>query len=39
MKYKIHKVVVIGAGTMGGGIAALLANAGVRVTLAGYRSE
>ena len=33
MKYKIHKVVVIGAGTMGGGIAAHLANAGVPVTL------
>jgi len=33
MKYQFHKAVVIGAGTMGGGIAALLANAGVRVTL------
>jgi 3-hydroxyacyl-CoA dehydrogenase len=33
MKYTIHHVVVIGAGTMGGGIAALLANAGIRVTL------
>ncbi|MBN1149130.1 MAG: enoyl-CoA hydratase/isomerase family protein [Anaerolineales bacterium] len=33
MKYKIHKVVVIGSGTMGGGIAAHLANAGVPVTL------
>ena len=33
MKYKIHKVVVIGSGTMGGGIAAHLANAGVAVTL------
>lgn len=33
MKYTIHRAVVIGAGTMGGGIAALLANAGVRVTL------
>ena len=33
MKYKIHKAVVIGAGTMGGGIAALLANVGVPVTL------
>lgn len=33
MKYKIHKVVVIGSGTMGGGIAALLANAGIPVTL------
>jgi 3-hydroxyacyl-CoA dehydrogenase len=33
MKYKIHKAVVIGSGTMGGGLAALLANAGVMVTL------
>ena len=33
MKYKIQNVVVIGAGTMGGGIAAHLANAGVTVTL------
>ena len=33
MKYQFHKAVVIGAGTMGGGIAALLANTGVRVTL------
>lgn len=33
MRYKVHHVVIIGAGTMGGGIAALLANAGVRVTL------
>lgn len=33
MKYNIHHAVVIGAGTMGGGIAALLANAGIRVTL------
>jgi len=33
MKYKIYKVVVIGAGTMGGGIAAHFANAGVPVTL------
>lgn len=33
MKYYIHHAVVIGAGTMGGGIAALLANAGIRVTL------
>lgn len=33
MKYKIHNVVVIGSGTMGGGIAAHLANAGVAVTL------
>ena len=33
MAYKINKAVVIGAGTMGAGIAAHLANAGVRVTL------
>lgn len=33
MKYKVHKAVVIGAGTMGGGIAAHLANAGIPVTL------
>lgn len=33
MKYNFFKTVVIGSGTMGGGIAALLANAGVRVTL------
>jgi 3-hydroxyacyl-CoA dehydrogenase len=33
MKYKVHKAVVIGAGTMGAAIAAHLANAGVRVTL------
>jgi len=33
MQYPIFHVVVIGAGTMGGGIAAHLANAGVRVTL------
>lgn len=33
MKYKIHKVVVIGAGTMGGGISAHLANAGIPSTL------
>ena len=33
MRYKIHKAVVIGSGTMGGGIAALLAGAGVQVTL------
>lgn len=33
MKYRIEKAVVIGAGTMGAGIAAHLANAGVRVTL------
>jgi 3-hydroxyacyl-CoA dehydrogenase len=33
MKYKIHKAVVIGAGTMGGGIAALFANVGVPSTL------
>ena len=33
MQYPIFRVVVIGAGTMGGGIAAHLANAGVQVTL------
>ena len=33
MKYKIHKAVVIGSGTMGAAIAAHLANAGVPVTL------
>ncbi len=33
MKYKIQKAVVIGSGTMGGGIAALLANIGIPVTL------
>ena len=33
MKYRINKAVVIGAGTMGGAIAAHLANAGVEVTL------
>jgi len=33
MKYKVHKAVVIGAGTMGAAIAAHLANAGVPVTL------
>jgi len=33
MQYNIFHVVVIGAGTMGAGIAAHLANAGVRVTL------
>jgi 3-hydroxyacyl-CoA dehydrogenase len=33
MKYKIRKAVVIGAGTMGAGIAAHLANIGVHVTL------
>jgi 3-hydroxyacyl-CoA dehydrogenase len=33
MPYNIFKTVVIGAGTMGGAIAAHLANAGVRVTL------
>jgi 3-hydroxyacyl-CoA dehydrogenase len=33
MKYQIHNAVVIGAGTMGAGIAAHLANAGVPVTL------
>jgi 3-hydroxyacyl-CoA dehydrogenase len=33
MKYQIQRVVVIGAGTMGAGIAAHLANAGTPVTL------
>ena len=33
MTYKVHKVAVIGAGTMGAAIAAHLANAGVPVTL------
>ncbi len=33
MKYQINKAVVIGAGTMGAGIAAHLANIGVPVTL------
>ena len=33
MKYKIHRAVVIGAGTMGAALAAHLANAGVPVTL------
>jgi len=33
MKYKVHKAIVIGAGTMGAAIAAHLANAGVPVTL------
>jgi len=33
MKYKIHRTVVIGSGTMGAAIAAHLANAGVSVTL------
>jgi 3-hydroxyacyl-CoA dehydrogenase len=33
MKYRIHKAVVIGAGTMGAAIAAHLANSGVPVTL------
>ena len=33
MKYKIRNAVVIGAGTMGAGIAAHLANIGVHVTL------
>jgi 3-hydroxyacyl-CoA dehydrogenase len=33
MKYKIHKAVVIGSGTMGAAIAAHLANVGVPVTL------
>jgi 3-hydroxyacyl-CoA dehydrogenase len=33
MKYKIHRAVVIGSGTMGAAVAAHLANAGVPVTL------
>jgi 3-hydroxyacyl-CoA dehydrogenase len=33
MTYKIHNVVVIGSGTMGGGIAAHCANTGLSVTL------
>ena len=33
MKYRIRKAVVIGAGTMGAGIAAHLANIGIHVTL------
>ena len=33
MKYKINRAVVIGAGTMGGGIAAHLANIGIPSTL------
>ncbi len=33
MRYKIHKAVVIGAGTMGAALAAHLANAGIPVTL------
>lgn len=33
MTYKIHKAVVIGAGTMGAALAAHLANAGIPVTL------
>jgi 3-hydroxyacyl-CoA dehydrogenase len=33
MKYHIHKVVVVGSGTMGAALAAHLANAGVSVTL------
>jgi 3-hydroxyacyl-CoA dehydrogenase len=33
MSYKIEKAVVLGAGTMGGGIAALLASVGIPVTL------
>jgi 3-hydroxyacyl-CoA dehydrogenase len=33
MRYNFYQAVVIGAGTMGGGIAALLANAGVPTTL------
>jgi 3-hydroxyacyl-CoA dehydrogenase len=33
MKYKFHKAVVIGSGTMGAAVAAHLANAGIPVTL------
>ena len=33
MNYAINRVVVIGSGTMGGGIAALMANAGIPVYL------
>lgn len=33
MTYRIQRAVVIGSGTMGGGIAAHLANAGVRTVL------
>lgn len=33
MKYKFHKAVVIGSGTMGAALAAHLANAGIPVTL------
>ena len=33
MKYKIHRAVVIGSGTMGAAIAAHLANAGIAVAL------
>ncbi len=33
MKYNIHQAVVVGAGAMGGGIAAHLANAGIQVLL------
>lgn len=33
MSYDIRKAAVIGSGTMGGGIAALLAGVGVEVTL------
>ena len=33
MKYKFHRAVVIGSGTMGAAVAAHLANAGVPVTL------
>src|SRR5882757_4740022 len=33
MTYQINRVVVIGSGTMGGGIAALVANAGIPVYL------
>ena len=36
---KIKKVVVIGSGTMGSGIAAQVANAGVNVTLLDLASK
>ncbi len=39
MAYKIERVVVIGAGTMGGGIAALIAGVGIPVTLLDMPSE
>lgn len=39
MTYKIERVVVIGAGTMGGGIAALVASAGIPVTLLDIASK